>query len=475
MTLYLTIYALIAFGLAVVGVAGTLIAYRGVERFGSKGVLTFYLWMILLGPTIRLMTAPREYLAESDATLAGYTAVAGWVNWVLRLSNLSIVGVAATVILIALIKRQRQEGAAFLIGSWLVILVSMITSATLGEKPAFIHQNFYPSILLASLVLMPRIEPEQVAIQAKRILFILLVGSLVLAAAFPTRFAETSYVGIIPGFHIRLHGLAPHANSLAPLALLYLILAYWVRGKSPWHFMGVATASLVLILTQSKTVWAAGLLMLLVVVVVRLSQQFNEEMRVARMGPATLAIMSVFFGAVLIVPALFTDAASGIFQAMMADSEVSTLTGRTDIWQATIDAWRSNPWFGYGPKLWDLEFRITHGAVLAAWHAHNQYLQALGEAGIVGLVAMSIYTFALIYYAFKFSKRTRGTSLAMLVLLLVRTITEIPLRFTLLLDTTFFVHLVVFTVFLMLARQPSAEGAPVPSTIGHGQRLTRAA
>lgn len=282
-------------------------------------------------------------------------------------------------------------------------------------------------------------------------------------------------MGIIPGFHIRLHGLAPHANSLAPLALLYLILAYWVRGKSPWHFMGVATASLVLVLTQSKTVWAAGLLMLLVVVVVRLSQQFNEEMRVARMGPATLTIMGVFFGVVLIVPVLFTDAASGVFQAMMADSEVSTLTGRTDIWQATIDAWRSNPWFGYGPKLWDLEFRITHGAVLAAWHAHNQYLQALGEAGIVGLVAMSIYTFALIYYAFKFSKRTRGTSLAMLVLLLVRTITEIPLRFTLLLDTTFFVHLVVFTVFLMLARQPSAERAPVPSTIEHGQRLTRAA
>lgn len=475
MTLFLTIYGLIAISVAIVGVVGMFIASRGIDRYGSNGVLTFYLWMILLAPTVRLLTAPREYLTESDATMAGYTAIAGWVSWTLRLSSLSIVGVAITVIVIALIKRQKQQGATFLMMGLFAVAFSMLTSVTLGEKPAFVYQNFYPVLLMTSLLLMPRIEPEQVATQAKRILFVLMVASLVLAAIFPARFAETNHVGIVPGYHIRLHGLAPHANSLAPLALLYLVLSYWVRGKNPWHFLGVTSALLVLVLTQSKTVWGAGLLILFVVAVVKLNRQFTQEIKAARVGWATLLTLGTFFGGAALLPLLFTDLAGGLFHALMADSGVSTLTGRTDIWQVTIDTWRNNPWFGYGPKLWDVEFRITHGAVLAAWHAHNQYLQALGEAGIVGLAAVLIYTVALIYYGIKFAGRTRGASLALLLLLLIRTITEIPLRLTLLLDTTYFVHLVVFTIFLMLSRQSAAGEKPVEPSATTTGKLARSA
>ncbi|NWG38773.1 MAG: O-antigen ligase family protein [Hydrogenophilaceae bacterium] len=456
MALYLTIYFSIAFGLAVAGVIGAFVAYRGVERFGSKGVLAFYLWMILLGPTIRLMTAPREYLDENQAILSGYTAIAGWVTWVLRLSSLSIVSVAAVVVVAALIRRNSQEGARFFVVGLGAVVVSLLTSATLGEQPAFIHPTLYTVLLLVSLMLMPRLAPEQVVIQAKHVLLVLMVGSLVLGALFPHRFAETSYVGLIPGFHIRLHGLAPHANSLAPLALLYLMLAYWVRGRNPWHWFGVASALLVLLLTQSKTVWGAGLLMLLAITLVRLNRQFGQEMRVARIGWATLVSMGGFFVLAVLLSWLFTDSAAGVFRALTADSNVATLTGRTDIWETTIDTWKNNPWFGYGPNLWDLEFRLQHGAALAAWHAHNQYIQALGEAGIVGLIAMVIYTAAFIYYGFKFAVRTRGVSLALLLLILVRTVTEIPLRFSVLLDTTFFVHVVVFAVFLMLSREYSA-------------------
>ncbi len=457
MALFITIYVLIAISASIAGVLGMFIASRGINRFGSKGVLSFYMWMILLGPTIRLMSAPREYLTESDATMAGYTAIAGWVTWVMRLSSLSIVGIAAVVVIAALIRRKNQQGALFFVFGLGVIVVSLLASATLGEKPAFIHQTIYTVLLLVSLMLMPRLAPEQVAIQAKHVLLVIMVGSLFLGALFPSRFAETNYAGLIPGFHIRLHGLAPHANSLAPLALLYLVLASWVRGRNPWHWFGLASALLVLLLTQSKTVWGAGLLMLFVITIVRLNRQFGQEIRVAQAGWATVTYMGLFFVSVALAGWIFTDSAAGIFKSLISDSNVATLTGRIDIWQTTIDTWKSNPWFGYGPTLWDVEFRLQHGAALAAWHAHNQFLQALGEAGIVGLVAYVIYTAAFIYYGFKFAGRTRGVSLALLLLILVRMVTEIPLRFSVLLDTTFFVHVVVFAVFLMLSRQYSAE------------------
>lgn len=471
MVLYISIYALIAFFAAIAVVGGVFVASRGVARFGPNGVLTFYLWMILLGPTVRLITAPREYLTDSDSIMAGYTATAGWVSWVLRLSSLSIVSVAAVVVIIALVRRQRQPGARFLAIGLLGVALSMLTSAILGEKPSFIHQSIYTVLVMVSLLLMPRIEPEQVAIQAKRVLAVLMIGSLVLAAMFPSRFAEMGHVGIIPGFRIRLHGLAPHANSLAPLALLYLILAYWVRGKNPWHFLGVASALLVLLLTQSKTIWGAGMLTLVVVTLVRLKQQFKQEISSGRIGWSTLLTAGLVLGGALLLPLLFTEKAGGLFYSLTADRGISTLTGRTDIWRVTINTWLNSPWFGYGPSLWDIEFRLAHGAALAAWHAHNQYIQALGEAGIVGLAAMLVYTAALIHYGFKFAVKTRGVSLALLLLLLVRTVTEIPLRMAVLLDTTYFVHVVIFAVFLFLSRQESAIGKPVVHTAVSGKRL----
>lgn len=458
--LYISIYVFIAISAAIALVLGVFTASRGVERFGSKGVMMVYLWLMMLAPALRIMTAPREYLTDADATLAGYTAISGPVTWALRLSTVSIVSVAGVVMLMALIRRQKLSGGTFLAVGLGAVFTTMLTSAGLGAKPAFIHQSLYTVLMLATLLVMPRIAPEQVAIQAKRVLAFLVIGSLVMAVIQPAHYVESGYVGIIPGFHYRLHGLAPHANSLAPLALLYLILAYWVRGKNPWHILGVVSAAAVLVLSQSKTIWLAALLIVFVIVVTRVSRQFGQELRSARIGWGTITALAAYLGAGLMLLWMFSGEAGRVFHALMADSDVSTLTGRTDIWRVTLDTWRKSPWFGYGPKLWDLEFRITHGT-LAAWHAHNQFLQALGEAGIVGLVSMLIYMVALTYYAVRFAGPTRGVTLALLLLILSRTMTEVPIRFSGVLDVGFFIQLVVFAVLVMLARQATAEGKGV--------------
>ena len=471
MTLYITIYVLIALSAAIAGIGGAFVASRGVDRFGSNGVLSFFLWTMLLAPTLRIMTAEREYLTEADATLAGYTAISGSVTWALRLSSLAIVGVAGIVIVMALIRRQKQAGGRFMVLGLVAIAISLLSSAFLGAKPSFIHQTLYTVLMLAALMYMPRIDPEQVAIQAKRVLAFLMVGSLVLAAVDPTHYVQSGYAGVIPGFNFRLHGLAPHANSLAPLALLYLILAYWVKGKNPWHLLGVGAATAVLVLAQSKTIWLTGLLMVLVIVVSRVRSQFNHEFKTARVGWGTVVSLSTFVGTGFVFLWLFSGSAAGLLNTLMADSEVSSLTGRADIWRVTLDTWHRDPWFGYGPSLWDIEFRITHHGALAAWHAHNQFLQALGEGGVVSLAAIVIYLGAFTYYAIRFASQTGGVTLALLLLILIRTITEVPIRFSVLLDATFFVHVVVFAVLLLLARQDAAKRATAKAAVNSPQLL----
>jgi exopolysaccharide production protein ExoQ len=73
----------------------------------------------------------------------------------------------------------------------------------------------------------------------------------------------------------------------------------------------------------------------------------------------------------------------------------STLTGRTLIWAALEPYLRAHPWVGYGwGALWTDESLMTRvmwaEAKFQFPHAHNAYLDAMAQAGIVGLGLMML-------------------------------------------------------------------------------------
>jgi O-antigen ligase len=474
--IYLTILGTIAFLAAVIGIFGLFIVSRGVARFSTRGVINVFLWLIVFAATALIMGSAREYTSQYSVTLSGYAGVMPWVVWWLRLSSVALVGVAAMAILMNWSKRSTLRGGTWLLVGLAAMFVAGVASSVLGTKPEFIHQSLYTVLLMLALALTPPIAPELVAVYAKRVLAFLLYGSLILALINPEHYVQTGYSGIIPGFNFRLHGLAPHANGLGPLALLYLLLAYWVPGKRFWHLLGNLVALVVLILAQSKTAWLTALFTLFVLLAYRLSQQVSMEMKSARVGWVTTLGLGLFFTLLLSTLAIFVTAnpLDTISRIVTADSELSTLTGRTEIWETTLDTWRRAPWFGYGPTLWDVDFRITHG-VLAAWHAHNQYIQALGEAGLVGLGALLLYVGALLGYGIKFASETRGVSLALVFLMLIRSISEIPFKMSVLLDVSFLVHFIVFAVLLMLVRRASGMREVPPVSGWNDAALPRTA
>lgn len=470
---YLTILGVIAFTAAVVGVFGLFVVSRGVSRYGTRGLLNVVFWVIAFAGIARIMGSAREYSEAYTVTLSGYAGVMPWVIWVLRFSSLVLVGVAAMAILMFWGKRHQLRGGTLLVVGLVSVYLASFVSSVLGTKPMFIHQTLYTLLVMLAIALAPPIEPERVAVYAKRILAILLYGSLILASVDPAHYVQTGYSGIIPGFDFRLHGLAPHANGLGPLALLYLVLAYWVPGKRPWHLLGNLAALAVLILAQSKTAWISGIFIFLVLLVFRLGKQANQELRSAQVGWVTALGSGLFMVMLASSLAFFVTAnpLDTLSRLLTADSELTTLTGRTGIWEITLETWRRSPWFGYGPGLWDVEFRITHGT-LAAWHAHNQFIQALGERGIFGLAAMLLYIGAMLGYGIRFAAETRGISLALVLLMLIRAITEIPFKISVLLDVSFLVHLVVFTVLIMLARRaavPAPARSPTQQAVGSPQ------
>ena len=137
--------------------------------------------------------------------------------------------------------------------------------------------------------------------------------------------------------------------------------------------------------------------------------------------------------------------------AFADDEQVTSLTGRTDIWAVAIDTWKQYPVFGYGSSIWDQDFRQLIGMNFA-YHAHNQFLQSLSSAGALGLAGLLVYTLALFRYAYGANTATRGLSLALFWVIFTRYFTETPLNMSSLFSGEFVTHLLLFTLVLTKGR-----------------------
>jgi O-antigen ligase len=146
--------------------------------------------------------------------------------------------------------------------------------------------------------------------------------------------------------------------------------------------------------------------------------------------------------------------------------EWSTLTGRTEIWEFTIDVWRPSPLFGVGPEFLqgesELEFYSWYGWMPR--HAHNQLFQALGETGIIGLGLMGAYLIALALNIRSSDGAGKRVAWFLLSFVIVKGLTEVPL-IAQPLSVGFFYQFSLFGVVILLAKgcllQRPAKG-PAP-------------
>ena len=63
----------------------------------------------------------------------------------------------------------------------------------------------------------------------------------------------------------------------------------------------------------------------------------------------------------------------------------------------------------------------------AAVDAHNQFYQSLSSAGIVGAAGLAIYAAALFWFVLKTTKASQGLTAALFMLVLILSISEVPL------------------------------------------------
>lgn len=444
-------YVLITIALTFIVLVTFALSLHAENRWGSR-------FLPAIVPLIILSIAAKSLLSERDLAFAEKS-----IGHILNRSGgtpITVQIITLTILMIAMAKLMgtfvRRESLAASPGTplYAALLIYLIASnflpSVFGTVPAFVHATIYP-VLAFSAAWAARRDPTNETITAAKVaLYALMLGSLAAALIVPKIAVQPDYIGLIPGVKVRLWGLDNNPNSIGLLAFLTLLLEYLQPTRRVWlRAPLILCAATVLILAQSKTVWVALPMVLAILGWYRWVDGRGRQTQLV----AALACIGV--SSALLVLVMSVDVVA-IWDHLSDSSEgagLTTLTGRTSIWEVAFREWRRSLVFGYGPTIWDQKFRLEIG-IPSASGAHNQVLQTLSTAGSLGFLALLVYLRYVIPAALNMASATRGVSLALLSMIFFRCFTEAPLSLGGLIGSEALTH---FLLFVIILRAPHSE------------------
>ena len=353
--------------------------------------------------------------------------------WVQRLVSLLVLTVAGERIITRLLQRTNTVGPPpVLMVIFIVFWTGTVAAPALfGARPQMSHDYAYSLIIGIAAILATSREQALALATARNALIFFMVASLLLIPFVPSLVLDSSYTqGLLPGVP-RLAGLAAHPVSLGILAQtgLLCVLAYplervWLN-RLAW-VVGLS----VLFLAQSKTAWISFAICATCIVAVRHGpgfwRRFSDPVR------PEFGIISIFglMAGILVLASILMFADLGVRLDQFFDSsqgaQLASLTGRDQIWAIAWAEWGLNPVFGYGPTLWDADYRAAI-RMPNATHAHSQFMDTLSRSGTVGATALALYGLVLLWLSIRYARATDGLSLALFAALALRSISEVPL------------------------------------------------
>ena len=381
--------------------------------------------------------------------------------WIGRLATLILLGTVA----FALARPRFRAGGRLLCYTGVAYISLPVAVGLLqGVYPLELVQT--PALTVAALVAVwaaPRVSADVIVLVAKVALGITIVGSfVVLALGAPDIWLEGE-TSIIPGVPLRFQGATYHPNVLGPVPVLYLLLERyrpsprWVR--IPLSLLGIAA----LVLTQSKTAAAAGVIAAVAILALDHNRSRNERITAGMFAALLFVAFTVYVG-------LGND----VVTPETAD-RFRSLSGRTRLWLIGLREWLAQPITGAGPEFFETWARTNNQ--LWAGQAHNQFVQTLAEQGLVGMVTLVAYTGAMMDAALRAARRTGAISVALLLVLLIRFLTETPMT------GLGLEHWILYCLLIAWEREEVAErageagrsrrgadgaGDPAPALVGAG-------
>lgn len=403
------------------------------------GLLPALILLVGLGLMLVTNLSPRD-ISMGEGDMYEMVVVNSFIDNLSRVLTAIILALCGFKILSVIKEKKVPSGGSGILFPYLMFfLCTTLTTALLGKNGDLKIQMFYVPFVLIAVYLTRPIPTIHILSLSKFILLIYIYGSLLAAVFVPSRALLGTYESLLPGVDTRLFGISGHANQLGAFAAVYLAMEFLKPARTKFHIIHLATALFVLIWAQSKTAWGFVLLAILYFLFAKVERALFSKINMKlNFGKFLLYALGVVTGLGLFVMV------TGLINIAPSSSGIDeeTWTGRGIIWKITLDAWATNPIFGYGLSLWDKDFRDQYGMFYVG-HSHNQFIDTLGSAGMIGLLGLLIYLLALFKRAIKIVKEN-PVALALLAFILIDSATETPLRNSGVLTGYFFLHLLLF-------------------------------
>ena len=308
---------------------------------------------------------------------------------------------------------------------------TVASPALFGANPSFSHDFSYSLIIGIAVLLSTEVEKDLALKAARNALLLFLVVSLLVIPFKPGLVMDATYSqGLFPGVP-RLAGLAAHAVSLGVLTQLALLCLLACPYKNRWlHLSAWAIGIAVLFLAQSKTAWISFFLCSALIIATRHGPKFMRRVSDPFRNDLAIVTLLLFMAIVTAVAGILIFADLGDKLGRFLDSaegaQLASLTGRDRIWAIAYSEWERNPVFGYGPFIWDVDFRKLIGMPYAT-SAHNQFMDTLSRSGSVGTATLVIYAVVLLVLSVRYNRASGGMTLALFLALALRSVSEVPL------------------------------------------------
>jgi exopolysaccharide production protein ExoQ len=261
--------------------------------------------------------------------------------------------------------------------SWILALVGIaIASSAWSQDPLFTFRRSL--VLLATTLYAIYFGGRFTIAEQLRLLswtFALVVSSsLFMAILLP-------HYGVDHGaFFGAWQGAFPQKNMLARAMVLAAAVFYFVRPSAlSWiRWIGIAASLVLLAASRSVTGVIVFVLMVAAILLFRLAR-----VRLSFLVPVLSGLGALGMGLTCLVYA-------GQSNLLAQVGRNTTLTGRTDLWGATLTSILQRPWLGYGfNAFWEGMQGASYSVITSVgWyvrHAHNGFIDLSLDLGMLGL------------------------------------------------------------------------------------------
>lgn len=316
----------------------------------------------------------------------------------------------------------RPTGRTYVLGGviiyWLAAMAFPALINDAGDRP---YSYLYPLVVLLLFASTPATGFDAITRVFQFSVAVASIVSLAIYVVRPDIVADVDYEGAIFGAVPRLAGFTQQANLTGAVLVPYLLLLMWSPLSKVPQWVAVGAGIAALIATQSKTSMMALLL----------GYAWLTMARRPRGQRGTILAM-VCLGGIAVVGVAVILIALGLVPRLSPDqlAEISSGTGRNVPWNVAMDAWASNPIFGYGPMLFRDGALASYPTLGATTHAHNQIFDTLGRSGIVGLFGFVVMIGMLIAAIVRLPDSEKAIAIALFLALLVQSLFETPINMT---------------------------------------------